>query len=164
MYNSAIKLIQVSSVYTFDASISIRIERFDYIWCSPFIYEDLNTYPLLQWLDLRDSEVGAFAVVLPFEFFSLCRTAYMYICIPSEQSLCECKNLVQWKQCWDKHQWAGSPGYMNCSWMDLRKDFSCWWLSEFQRKHWDEATWLQEQVKMGYKMRWFMCWNSSRSQ
>lgn len=142
--------------------ISIRIEKFACIWCSPFIYVDLNTYPLC--LDLRESEVGVFAV-LPFEFFSLCRTACMYVCKPSEQTWCECKSLVQWKQCGDKHQWAGSPGYMNCAWTDFRKDFSCWWLSGFQRKHWNKATWLQGQVRSGYKMRrCFMCWNSSRSQ
>lgn len=128
--------------------ISIRIESFYYIWYSPVICVDVNT-SLLQWLDLRDSDVGAFAA-LPFEFFFIFRTAYMYICIPSEQSWCECKSLDQWKQCWDKHQWAGLPGYMNCAWMALRKDFSCW-LSGFQRKHWNEATWLQEQVKTWYK-------------
>lgn len=92
-------------------SISIRIEKFAYIWCSPFVYVDLNTYPLLPCLDLRESEVGVFAV-LSFEFFSLCRTVCMYIHIPSEQSWCECKSLIQWKRCEDKHQWAGSPGYM----------------------------------------------------
>lgn len=134
--------------------ISIRIENFTCIWCSPFIYVNLYTYPLLQCLDLRESQVSVFAM-LPFEFFSLCRTACMYICNPSEQPWCECKS--QWKRCEDKHQWAGSPGYMNCAWMDFRKDFSCWWLSGFQRKHWNEETWLQGQVKTGQKWEDVLC-------
>lgn len=128
--------------------ISRRIEKFACIWCSPFIYVDL-TRTLCCSVWTLENQKWVFLQYFLLNFFSLCRTACMYVCKPSEQPWCECKNLVPWKQCQDKHQWAGSPGYMNCAWMDFRKDFSCWWLSGFQRKHWNEATWLQGQVKTG---------------